>query len=66
MHRAKGGPTRVRMEAGQNGLRDGAFGAVVLATWSGAYAFIFGLVLLALGLRLRHRTPGSSVRLPVS
>jgi len=44
-------------------------GAVVMAIWFGAYAFIFGLVLLALGLRLRrwhHRMPGSSVPLPVS
>jgi uncharacterized membrane protein HdeD (DUF308 family) len=29
-------------------------GAVIIAVWFGAYAFMFGLVLLFLGLRLRR------------
>ena len=45
-------------------------GALVIAVWLGAYAFIFGLVLLALGIRLRHWShghgiPGPSIPLPV-
>jgi uncharacterized membrane protein HdeD (DUF308 family) len=43
-------------------------GAVVIAVWFGVYAFIFGFVLLALGIRLRHWThgvPGTSMPLPV-
>jgi uncharacterized membrane protein HdeD (DUF308 family) len=43
-------------------------GFVVVAIWFGAYAFLFGVVMLALGFRLRHWThgiPGSSLPLPV-
>jgi uncharacterized membrane protein HdeD (DUF308 family) len=42
-------------------------GAVVIAVWFGAYALVFGVMLLALGLRLRHWShgvPGSSIPLP--
>jgi uncharacterized membrane protein HdeD (DUF308 family) len=43
-------------------------GAVVIAVWFGAYALVFGVMLLALGFRLRHLShgvPGSSIPLPV-
>jgi uncharacterized membrane protein HdeD (DUF308 family) len=42
-------------------------GAVVIAIWFGAYAFVFGVMMLALGFRLRHLhhgIPGSSLPLP--
>jgi uncharacterized membrane protein HdeD (DUF308 family) len=42
-------------------------GALVLALWFGAYAFIFGAVLIALGFRLRswtHHIPGSAAPMP--
>jgi uncharacterized membrane protein HdeD (DUF308 family) len=29
-------------------------GALVIALWFGAYAFVFGVILVALGLRLRN------------
>jgi len=51
-------------------LASPAVGVLVIAVWLGAYALIFGSVLLALGLRLRHWShghgiPGSSMPLPV-
>ena len=42
-------------------------GALVVAMWFGAYAFIFGIVLIALGIRLRnwtHHIPGSAAPMP--
>jgi uncharacterized membrane protein HdeD (DUF308 family) len=44
-------------------------GALVLALWFGAYAFIFGVVMIALGFRLRdwehhHHIPGSAAPMP--
>ena len=43
-------------------------GAVVIALWVGAYAFIFGVLLLALGFKLRSRghdlTTGGALPLP--
>jgi len=35
-------------------------GALVLALWFGAYIFVFGLLLIGLGFRLRGRTARSS------
>ena len=43
------------------------FGALVIATWFGAYALVFGVMLIALGFRLRHWShgvDGSSEPLP--
>jgi len=44
-------------------------GALVVALWFGAYVFIFGVVLIALGFRLRgwdhhHHIPGSAAPMP--
>ena len=32
-------------------------GAVVVALWAGAYALVFGVLLVALGFRLSHAVP---------
>jgi uncharacterized membrane protein HdeD (DUF308 family) len=43
-------------------------GAILLTIWFGVYILLFGLTLLALGLRLRrwqHQLPSSSVPLPI-
>ncbi|HYZ86239.1 MAG TPA: HdeD family acid-resistance protein [Bryobacteraceae bacterium] len=40
-------------------------GALVIAMWVGVYAFIFGAVLIGLGLRLRAHTRGFGGAIPV-
>jgi len=43
-------------------------GALVIAIWVGAYAFVFGVLLIALGFRLRtwvHGHPAGSLTVPV-
>ena len=42
-------------------------GALVIAIWVGAYAFVFGVLMIALGFRLRHEpdTLGAGSQIPV-
>jgi uncharacterized membrane protein HdeD (DUF308 family) len=43
-------------------------GALMIAVWFGVFAFIFGVIMLTLGFKLRHwhhGLPGSSMPLPV-